>query len=89
MKAAQSKVVTATGDITTADAYLRGVVLTAAADAATVTVKRGGSSGVNVLVLAAAIGTSASAHFTADVDCPDGIHVAVTGTTPSVSVIYA
>jgi hypothetical protein len=27
--------------------------------------------------------------FTADIDCPDGIHVAVTGTTPSVSVIYA
>jgi hypothetical protein len=89
MKAAQSKVVSATGDITTADAYLRGVVIAAGADAATCTIKRGGSGGVNVLVLAAAIGTTASAMFTADIDCPDGIHVAVTGTTPSVSVIYA
>lgn len=80
--------VTATGDITTSDAYLRGVVVTAGADAATATVRAGGSGGTVVAVVKAAIGATVSVDLH-DAQCGGGIHVTVGGTTPDISVIHA
>lgn len=80
---------TTDGDITTADAYLGAVVLTAGSDAATVVVKRGGSSGTTVLTLKAAANTSVSTGNLSDAYCADGIYVDLTGTGPTVSVVYA
>lgn len=89
MNAANLKLVTATAVITAADAYLHAVVITAGADAATATIKAGGASGTTILVLNAAIGVTVSSGYLGDVVCPSGIHVTITGTTPSVSVSYS
>lgn len=89
MKACVLKRVTATGDITTEDAYLHAVTITGGADAATATIKAGGSSGTTILVVNAAIGITVSSGYLGDVQCADGIHVTITGTTPSVSVSYS
>ena len=88
MNTSQIKRATATGDITTDDAHLRAVVLTAGADAATATVRAGGSSGTVVLVLKAAINTTASATDLHDAFCAGGIHLTVGGTTPDVTFVY-
>lgn len=89
MDAAQIKRVTATGDVTTVTSYLRSVVLTAGADAASATVRSGGSGGTVVLVIKAGIGLTESAVLGAAAACPGGIHVTVTGTTPDVSLVYS
>lgn len=89
MNVANIKRVTATGDIITQTAYLHAVVITAGADAATATVKAGGASGTTILVLNAAIGVTVSSGYLGDVQCAAGIHVTITGTTPSVSVSYS
>lgn len=87
--ASQISHVTATGDITTRDAYLRSVVLTGGADAATVTIRAGGDSGTVVLAVGAGAGETAAADLH-DAFCGGGIHVTVdTGTTPDVTVVYA
>ena len=88
MKTSAALRVTATGDITTRRAVLRGVVLTGGADAASATVRTGGGSGTVLAVVKAAINTTASVQVD-DIECPGGIHVTVTGTTPDVTVIYA
>lgn len=82
---------TSTGNICTRTAYLRSVVLTAGVDAAKVTIRAGGASGTAILVLGAeAAGKSFGTGELEDVLCVDGIHVTVdSGTTPSVSVVYA
>jgi hypothetical protein len=82
------KAVAATGDITTQTAYLRSVVLTAGADAASVVVKAGGSSGTTILTLKAAANASAATPDLGRVLCGSGIHVTLTGTAPAVSVVY-
>ena len=79
--------VTATGDVVTASAVLRGVVLSGGADAATAVIKAGGSSGTTILTVKAAIATTVSVPI-ADVYCAGGIHVTITGTTPPCTVIY-
>lgn len=86
-----SKIVqaTATGDIATGTAYLRSVILTAGNDDATVTVRAGGSNGTVVLTLAAAQATSVSTGMIKDALCSGGIHVTLSGTGPSVTVVYA
>lgn len=84
----QIKAVSATGDITTADAYLKAVSITAAADAASVTVKSGGSGGTTVLVVKAAIGATAVVPNLHDAYCADGIHVTLSGTGPSATVVF-
>lgn len=81
MKPSQPKRVTATGDVTTSDTFLRAVVLTGGSDAATVVVRAGGSGGdVVVTVKAAANATVDVALY--DVLCGDGVHATVTGTGP-------
>jgi len=82
------KAAAATGDITTASAYLRNVVLTAGSDAATVVVKAGGSGGTTVLTLKAAANTTAASGELGGAYCGSGIHVTLTGTGPAVSVVY-
>lgn len=89
MRTAALKRVTATGDITTDDAYLHAVTITGGADAATATIRMGGSGGTIILTVNAAIGVTVSSGYLGDIDCPNGIHVTITGTTPSVSVSYS
>jgi len=67
--------------------YLRNVILSPGSDAASCTVKTGGSEGTAILTLTAvANGATVSASLS-DAPCPDG-YVALTGTGPSVSVVY-
>lgn len=82
------KHVTATGDIVTHDALLRAVVVTAGSDAASATVKAGGSGGTTVLVVKAAAGTTGSTGDLGGAQCPGGIHVTATGTSPAITVVY-
>lgn len=79
---------TATGDVTTGDAYIRSVSLTAGADAATAIVKAGGSSGTQILKLAAPIGTTVVSGDLGDAFCKAGIHVALTGTSPACTTVW-
>lgn len=89
MNPSSIKRVTATGDVTTVTSYLRAVVLTAGADAATATVRAGGASGTVVLVVKAAIATTVPSGDLHDALCAGGIHVTVGGTTPDVTFVYA
>lgn len=79
---------TTTGDVTTEDAVLRAVILTGGSDAATAVVKAGGSSGTIVISMKAAASTTVQVPFP-DVDCPNGIHVALTGTGPTCTVAWS
>jgi hypothetical protein len=88
VSATQIKAVAATGDITTANAYLRSVVLTGGSDAATVVVRAGGSGGTVILTLKAATATTAPPAVFGRAYCGSGIHVTVTGTAPAVTVEY-
>ncbi len=80
--------VTATGDIVGFTAYLRGVSLTAGSDAATATVRAGGSGGTVILTLKAAASSTIFAPIS-NVQCSSGIHVTLTGTGPESSVVYS
>lgn len=82
------KALTADGDVTVVDSYLRNVVLTGGSDAATVVIKAGGSSGTTVLTLEAAAGESAATGELGMAYCPDGIYADLTGTGPTVTVVY-
>jgi ABC-type taurine transport system ATPase subunit len=81
------KQIGATGDVTTADSVLKRVVLSAAADAATVVVRAGGSGGTQILTVKAAIATTMAVEL-GDVPCKGGIHATFTGTGPAASFIY-
>lgn len=81
------KQLSATGDVTTLDANLHTVVLTAGSDAATLVVKRGGSGGTTVLTLKAAASTSVPCDMRAAA-CNDGIHATLTGTGPVATFTY-
>jgi hypothetical protein len=71
----------------TSNAFLRSVSITASSDAATATVRAGGSSGTVILALAAATGTTASVDMS-DTYCAGGIHVTVSGTSPSATTVF-
>jgi len=83
------KQVAATADITTVSTYLKAVSLTGGSDAATLTVKAGGSSGTVIAVLKAATATTAPQLDFGDVLCTNGVHATLTGTAPSATFIYA
>lgn len=89
MRTARATHVAATADITTGDAYLKSVVLTGGSDAATAIVKAGGSGGTTILTIKAAASTTVAVPLDGDVYCADGIHVALTGTTPAFTAVYA
>lgn len=88
MNTSQIKQVSATGDVTTDDAHLRNVVLTAGSDAATLTVRAGGSGGTVVLTLKAAANTSVATGQLTDAFCANGVHATLAGTGPVASVVY-
>lgn len=88
--AANIKLVTATGAVTTNSALLHNLTLTGGADAAVATIRAGGASGTVIAVLGAAAATTVSTGYLGEVACSGGIHVTVTsGTTPSVIVSYS
>ena len=75
--------VTATGDVTTSDSYLRSVVLTSgAAAAAVLTVRVGGSGGTVVLTLRTGSATLAES---VPVDFGSGIWLVSPGSTSAVA----
>jgi hypothetical protein len=84
----QIKQVAATGDITTVSTYLKAVSLTGGSDAATLTVKAGGSGGTTILVLKAATATSVVFADLHDADCSGGVHATLAGTAPSATFVY-
>lgn len=88
MNGSAIKQLSATGDVTTADAWLRTVVLTAGSDAATVTVKAGGSSGTTVLTVKAAASTTATVTLP-DAFCGGGVHATLAGTSPVASFAWS
>lgn len=88
MNTSQVQQLSATGDVTTRDTFLRGVVLTAAAATSTVVVKAGGSSGTTILTLSAVANTTAPVQLD-NVQCSEGVHATLTGASAVASFIYA
>lgn len=88
MSDAAIKAVSATGDITTADAYLHCAVLSGGSDAATAVIRAGGSGGVIVLTLKAATATTVSTGEIGPAFCENGIHVTLTGTGPAFTATF-
>jgi hypothetical protein len=72
---------TATATADAGDGYLLSAGLCAGADAATITVRTGGSGGTVLCKLGAGIGLSATRLFGSGVPYSN-LHVTVTGTTP-------
>jgi hypothetical protein len=58
-------------------------------DAATVTVKAGGSSGTTILVVKAAANATATAPLNVGVPCSGGIHATLAGTSPNAAFVYS
>lgn len=82
------KQVSATGDVTTVSTYLRTVTLTAGSDAASLTVRAGGSGGTTVLTLKATAGTTTASVIMRDAFAAGGVHATLTGTGPVASFVY-
>lgn len=78
---------TATDVVTATSGRLHRIVLTAAADAATAVVRRGGASGTVVLSIKAAIGATVPVDVGGAL-CAAGIHVTLTGTGPTCTVVW-
>jgi hypothetical protein len=78
---------TGTGDVTTHDAYLSAVVLTAAAAAASATVRSGGATGPVILTVKAGVEATAVVRLD-DAFCGGGIHVTLAGAGAEVSVTH-
>lgn len=78
-----------TGDVVTTSAPLYAVVLTAGSDAATLTVKAGGSGGTTILTVKAAASTTVAVPGLSGVLCPGGIHATLAGTSPVATFVYA
>lgn len=83
------KALGSTGDVVTVSAYLHVVTLTAGSDAATLTVKAGGSGGTTVLTVKAAASTTAVVSGLGGVLCAGGIHATLSGSSPAASFVYA
>lgn len=90
--ASQIQEVTATGDVTTRDSYLRAVTLTGGDAATTLTVKAGGSGGTTVLTVKAAASATAAVADLHDAYCGGGIHATVdqgAGSGATATFVYA
>lgn len=81
---------TTTGELATAGVpvVVTAVVLTAGADAASVVLRDGGAGGTVRLTLKAAANSSVPVIFPSGVVFGSGVHVTLTGTSPTVSVAY-
>jgi hypothetical protein len=82
------KQLSATGDVTAADAHLKAVVLLGGSAASTIAIKAGGSSGTTVLTMKAAIDTVVPSGDLHDAYCAGGIHVTVTGAGALATFVY-
>jgi hypothetical protein len=80
--------VSATGDVTTFSTRLRAVSLTAGSDAATLTLRAGGSGGTVFLVVKAAASTTAAVPDLHDALFSAGVHATLAGTAPSASIVF-
>jgi len=81
------KEVSATGDVTVVDTYLREVILTATSDTATLVLRAGGSGGEVKLRVSAVANTSRPVTLHGSL-FSDGVHATFTGTTPSATLVY-
>ena len=88
MKGTKLTQVSATGDVTTVSTHVRSVVLTAGSDAATLTVKAGGSSGTTVLTVKAAASSTVEVALH-DALCAGGVHATLAGTGPVATFCYS
>lgn len=88
MNASAIKQLSATGDVTTTDTFLRSVVLTAGSDAATLTVKAGGSGGTTVLTVKAVASTTVEVACH-DASCGGGVHATLAGTGPVATFVWS
>lgn len=73
---------TATGTAKSGTGYLLSAGICAGADAATITIRSGGSGGTVLAKLGAGIGLSAYRVFASGVPFAGDLHITVTGTTP-------
>lgn len=88
MSPSQIKAVAATGQVTSGrNAYLRNVVLTAGADAASVELREDTGGGAALLTVKAAAGATVAVQVS-DAVFAGGIHATVTGTAPLATIIY-
>lgn len=78
----------ASGAVKATAGYVYSVVLTGGSDAASVTLKDGGSSGDAKMVLKAAAGATVVYNFTRGLTFATGIYATITGTTPDVTIGY-
>lgn len=81
--------VTATGDAVSTSVNLRAIYLCAPSATSTAEIRAGGSSGTQILSLAAQTGNSAPAADLHDVFCIGPVHVTISGSGASVTVVYA
>lgn len=88
MRTSTIKQVSATGDVTTVSTHVRAVSLTGGSDAATLTVKAGGSGGTTVLTLKAAANSTVEANLY-DALCSGGVHATLAGTGPVATFVYS
>jgi hypothetical protein len=72
---------TATATVDSGNGILYSVGICAGADAATVTVRTGGSSGTVIAKIGAGIGLSAQRNFVGG-KIYNNLHITITGTTP-------
>jgi hypothetical protein len=85
----QTKALTASGAVKSGPGALAGVLLTAGADAASVTIyDNTAGSGTKLAVIKAAINTTASWTPTDPQVCSTGLYAEITGTTPDIFVLY-
>ena len=85
MSASRSIQDTATATLDAGVGTLRSVGITGGADAATVTVRTGGSGGTVIAKVGAGIGLSAQRNFVKGIGYTN-LHATVTGTTPQYEV---
>jgi len=84
-----SGVITSSAAINSAPGRVLGVMILAGADAASVQIKDGGSSGTAVTVaISVGAGNFDYVSFNNGIQCSTSIYATITGTTPDVVVIY-
>ena len=82
--------ITATGAVTTKAGCLSSIILTAGADAASIVLHDNPSaaSGVKILEVKAALGTTTVVDLSSPLVYSKGLYATVTGTTPAITVGY-
>lgn len=87
---AEPKTIAASGDVVAQGAVYKvfGVILVGGVDAATASLKSGGTGGTELIPpLKAAIDTVVSIMFPVPITFTDGVYGTITGTTPDLTVL--